>query len=748
MVGRIHRVRHSHLRMSRVPEGSPEGSPERSPEQPTEPPPLVGVLFVHGIGTTKRGETLPWAGEPFYELIKSWLNETPEEVSDSESKVYMANTRLARPVPSEADAPPYAQIYFPPVPDHPSDQDPSWVLAESWWDAEFGAPNFNDLVSWGLNIGPWMIERSGPLLFRRIFRAVGTMPAIIWTAIEKAVTNEILRYALYLLLIVPLVPVLVALLLVSILGFVGFSVLGVLLQLFILVLLVVGLLPVPALRSMVQDIQIGLAVWLGDAYLMASSPVRFNAMLSQVRRDVNWLRDVKKCQHVAVIAHSGGAPVAYRALTGPKCCKAEVLITYGSGHSKVDAITKLLPKRNLFFAINPLVRVVLALGVLALTVYVAQTSSVPFLGPVPLATGIVIIVALIIAIPIFLTGLHWLSRRIWDMDVPLLQPEAPNSNHWTDYCAVADIVPDGLILRPGSSGNSGSSWTTIVDNLHSLVRDHGWYWLNKEQFVSPVAGKLWALGAPPHLRGVIPDDSDDPLLREASARRHNRVFVYMMTGLLHILSVPVLWFGLGPWVQAVGEFIRNLLVSIPGGIFGVPNKPSQIWAALLGMAAVVAVVALWHQILVFQPWRLWSRSETEAMYCRDFSNIRRDGVATFMLLSMSLPAIALILAFSEVATINGLQPLVEGVLTQLLMQGSNVTVDIPPVTKDIITAGIKSLALLNYLTTVIVAFTGSLFFWLPPTAHTEEVKTGRQKKLIPKYGQPQARQTPTLSDQR
>ncbi len=125
---------------------------------------------------------------------------------------------------------------------------------------------------------------------------------------------------------------------------------------------------IPPLRNFVVRVQLYLSGWLGDAYLVAASPVRYSSMVSQVKRDIDWLLNKQPnrgaCQRVAVIAHSGGTIISHRALTGPQSEKyrqdsdrSPLLITYGSGHSKEETIRQVWRIQGFLFAASQIARV-------------------------------------------------------------------------------------------------------------------------------------------------------------------------------------------------------------------------------------------------------------------------------------------------------------------------------------------------------------------------------------------------------
>lgn len=677
------------------------GERHRTPANPAGegPLPLLGILFVHGIGFAKRGETIPWAGEPLYRFMSAWLNGTTGETPDF--RIYLSNTRLVRPIPSELDAPAYTQMYFPRTPGKPSKRDPSWVLAESVWDTEFTPPSFGDIVSWGFNVGPWMIEKSGVPLFLRIFRALTTMQQVVKTAIDgsEQFGHKLLYVpwlALAMLIYIVELPILLSLGIIL-------TVVGVLLQLFILALLVLA--PNRTLGTLVLSLQTFLAGWLGDAFIIGTSPTRADAMVSQLQRDIWWLRHKKKCKKIAVIAHSGGAPIAYNAVVGGKSYdyKVDLLVTYGSGHSKIVACERLWSSRGFFFAINPLIRIAGA-GVFiyamvnldSLVKWVDRFIESVSGGAVTIFSSTTILSGgLVLAVVVFALSVAFrsLDRVFALMNVPVFLPEWPHKAPWVDYFAVADPVTDGLILLPD---NSGKTRSTMVDNLHSILGDHSGYWANNEQFVSDVASMLCTIIKRPDLvPGTRKKQLDD-----ATAIRHNRVFLYLVTGLLSVLSVPMLLIGLGPWSRDIGEFIRD---KIPSWLFGL-NELSPFGVGLLGMAVIAIGVALWYQVGVFPAWRLWSRRETQRLYDGKFE-INRSDVLLFLVLSLVVPALTCLIMLFRLVITRNLQSSINTILQTLTS-----TENIPLLATNVLMGFVLFFMGIMLFTSIGVAFLGWLSF--------------------------------------
>ena len=648
--------------------------------------PRLGVLFVHGIGPARRGETLPWAGEALYKWLASWLKPRGEE--HSTPRVYLANTRLSRAIPSEGDAPAYGELFFTGGLRDSRGLEPRWVLAESWWAAEFPQATFSGLISWGLGVAPWLIRRNAESLIGRIFHSVDDMGTTIDVSIKARFGDSLAGRVLRVVLLgIGVVVLGVQALFLALLGLVLVFVLGFLAQLLILALLLLSFLP--PVRGLILSIQQVLAASLGDAYLIASSPVRLNAMLSQVRRDIDWLHNVKHCEHVAVVAHSGGADVAYEALTQPQSPHVELFITYGNGLAKLEAIRDLLSDKPQSFSVGPVFRA-LAVAVIA----------VGFLYPVgPADAGVFSAVCFSLGAVFWLLGI-WLSRiRAHDFG-----PSRPDRSQWLDFYAVADPVPDGPLPPPPGLE---PSFSTQVENLNSVLQDHGEYWYNNEQFVASVARALCELSGQ---SGII-GSGDAPILQQASAKRRQRVFVYMASGIFSTLAVPVLWFGLGPWLYVAGETIRSALGSVFLALLGIQNEASPVWSTLFGMAAVAAGATLFQKLVLFPFWRDWSRSETDAMYARDFSIVDKSTALKFLLAMLVLPVAAFVLAFFGLAAPGGVPQVAGAALGFFLGPDTLASV---PATTTILAWTVQAVAAFLLLTALFMAVVGWVFLSVRP----------------------------------
>jgi hypothetical protein len=665
----------------------------------------LGVLFVHGLGDAKKGETLAWAGEPLYTWLKDWLGKGK---SEAVPKVFLNDTHLTRSSGSDLDAPSHSELYFQKK-GRDRDVVESWILAESWWADTFPQASFSSLWKWGLGIAPWLIARTGPRLLGRMHDVLTQMREAKVLAIQtyykdsNLVRNVLLGVNFVLSGIVSVVGWLILLL-------VGILMLGVgfLVQLLIFTLLLFAF--IPKVRDMVQGIQQSLAGNLGDGYIIASSPMSLDAMVSQVHRDIDWLREKKGCKAIALIAHSGGAGVCYEALNHKRARPVDLLVTYGQGLSKLDAVRKILRGGGFRLTLATVLKVVAIVLVLVAAVLAFTGNQLDGLDPL-----LLFLVGAAVAV-----GTHFFA--IGRVAPPEL--EIPGGTDWLDYYAVADPVPDG-VLEFKRTGGMGKRESHSVDNLSSITQDHGQYWYNNEQFISQVAVALYAKGG----FGDLAPGDDERDIDRAAARRHSRVFVYMATGLLSILVVPVLWFGLErwEWVQGVGKIIAGPLMSLLGVSDGGTSSfsASGIFYTIVGMAVVAMGVGAYKNVALFPFWRAWSTSETRAMHKRDITLSEKAPVVTYLLASLVMPALACFTVFAQTEPVERSNQMLEALLTQAF--GATSGLDLAMIATWL-EFGLLALAVFVLLCSAFLAVIGWVFVSVDPNILNEAREAVQERK--------------------
>lgn len=81
-----------------------------------------------------------------------------------------------------------------------------------------------------------------------------------------------------------------------------------------------------------------LAATVGDSYVFMHQSITRATICARVRRRLEWLST--RCNRIAVVAHSQGAAVTHRVLRDRVTAPCDLLITFGSGLSKLTEIER------------------------------------------------------------------------------------------------------------------------------------------------------------------------------------------------------------------------------------------------------------------------------------------------------------------------------------------------------------------------------------------------------------------------
>jgi hypothetical protein len=240
----------------------------------------VGVLFVHGIGEQQRADTLVQFGEALKGWLEQWLVDMDVKVTISTADLNQTGTEV----------PAHARLNI-------SGQriNSTWLLAESWWAASFQAPRYGDLWRWSIEVVPLAVADH----FVRRFR------------LARSRSRQLAELALAGVAIA-LLPFMTLIMMAS---------------------LVIGILPIPRLRTAILRLQKILLGTVGDSYTLLESSIRGAAMSSRVQHDLRWLHT--SVARSVVVAHSQGAAVAHAALQPANAVKPDLFFTFGSGLRKL-----------------------------------------------------------------------------------------------------------------------------------------------------------------------------------------------------------------------------------------------------------------------------------------------------------------------------------------------------------------------------------------------------------------------------
>ena len=279
----------------------------------------LGVLFVHGIGTQRRGDTLSRSAAAVYRSLDSWCSSQ----SGDGRRALIGETWLAAG-DDEAAGPARCRLLLEGAPDAAGQ---SWLLAESHWADTFHPVRYQQMLWWALVSVPravylHAINPSQSLRTALEIATPGSRAGLVNVDRSVDLTGpEIALRTFAGAAMLILSPLLIGLVLLA-----------------LVLLFILGLVPLEASRNAALNLQRTLAQTLGDSFLFTANPVVEAAVVTRVQRDLLWLAE--RSRRVVLVAHSQGAAVSYRALQG--LVRARQLpsvvtefVSYGSGLRKL-----------------------------------------------------------------------------------------------------------------------------------------------------------------------------------------------------------------------------------------------------------------------------------------------------------------------------------------------------------------------------------------------------------------------------
>jgi len=537
----------------------------------------LGVLLVHGIGEQQRGDTLTEAGDQIFR----WLQLRVETPSDRKGDVTVLEV-VARPPSGDAISAAHAVVRI--APPEGVERAKHWIVAEAWWAEVFRPATFNEMVGWCITVGPWVFATQVTGIARRLEIGVDVKP---------------------LLLRLVLIPV------TLVFGFamiLGATILGFLVTVLAVAVVLLAVIHIPFLSDAAKRFQRQLANGFGDSYVLTRSPVRFGAMASSVRSDLQALRE--HCKSVVVIAHSQGTAVAWFALLQeltdgrvvgegePRRAPIGLFLTYGQAVRKLTFALEMARREQRGEQTSRQTVLVLAGPVFVGAAIAAYLLTDHWL--LPLISG-----GLAVAVQLYLLSL---AARIWQTSGEEMAEhwgrvlkQAPDIE-WLDLWASAD---------PASVGALGVDKPRIdsykIRNLGSVLGDHTVYWHNTTEFLAIVGGKLFGLGGPAAYAVPL----DDPHLVIAAMRRHARVVALstMRFIVLGAVIAGLIWSLLTSFGERLIGFIDDLdLPFVDSFLADLPQ-----WAELLAGFIPVLVAGFLFWGLVQWSWNRLTTAD-EATY--------------------------------------------------------------------------------------------------------------------------------------
>src|SRR5262249_21190696 len=248
-------------------------------------------------------------------------------------------------------------------------------------------PSYRELLSWSVRALPWsIVTHFGERYWQSVGRATRSWQALklvsnsllkrLWDRTRIVALARAIRH-----LVVALAPRVEAVFLLI----VALALTPVLITVLGLTLLL-GLVPIPQIRTLVLAVQSTLTATVGDSFAFVESPIRAALIRACILDGLNRIKPL--CVHTVVVAHSQGAAVVLEALGAlePSNEKREVaaawrlvpdaLITFGAGTNQL-ASQKVLADRMPKMAINPVLGAVGAiLGVAGLFLWLYWNATV------------------------------------------------------------------------------------------------------------------------------------------------------------------------------------------------------------------------------------------------------------------------------------------------------------------------------------------------------------------------------------
>ena len=283
----------------------------------------LGVFLVHGIGTQRSGDTLVRWGDVLLKTIEC-----------ATLKKVLATVESAGPRYGPGKGPLEAAVLL-------DRTEQRWLLSEGWWADAFPAPSYRELVSWSVRALPWSIASH---IAERYWGASSGH----WDRARIVALASALGQLLVALALAPLS-----------IGLLGLA-------------LLLGLLPVPKIRTAILAAQSTLTATVGDSFAFVESPLRAALIRTCI---LDGLKRVKqRCAHTVIVAHSQGAAVVLDALGGmifeqdeetearaASGVVPDALVTFGAGTNQLASQKVLSAGLPTTFGTNPVLGAVGAL---------------------------------------------------------------------------------------------------------------------------------------------------------------------------------------------------------------------------------------------------------------------------------------------------------------------------------------------------------------------------------------------------
>ncbi len=430
----------------------------------------VGIVFVHGIGSQGEGETLlDWGGT----LVRSLVDARVRHGASADPVIDVQLT--PRPWQSR-----YIEVELPAIESRGRElPEQHWVMTEAWWANRVRPPSFGQMAEW---LGPRGAIRR--ILEALLVRPKGTHDPRLrpWAEshplrhAEGGTTEEDVDHGPPMGMRRPPGNPVLRMLQSGGGGLYLQAVSALLLVIYGVLRSIEKLLPFGPLKdgALTRPLDSFVLDWFGDVYVLLTDSAQAAGVRDRLLDALLDLEDAG-CEERVIVAHSGGAIVSCMTLAdhAPAEVKVDRLITLGEGLNLAWRLTTGEQGRP------------------------TTDASVEY-------------------------------ERLY-RDVLALHPDL----RWDDFWASQDPAPVGVLTFPGGTASDDELRARVRShatwNRLSLGADHGAYWENDEEFVTPVARLLEGRA---DLPGLFGDPDGDRAWSNLRRRRLSMLSLWRQLGVL------------------------------------------------------------------------------------------------------------------------------------------------------------------------------------------------------------------------
>ena len=267
------------------------------PPPPTDPE-TVGVVFIHGIGSQRAGETLLEWSAPIIRILSAWRRDHGLS-SDPVTRAQVDLTGRTTPfIELDVAADPAGRAHR-----------GRWVLTEAWWASDVEPPGIATMLRWLIWRGE--ARRIGEGILTGINAADDARRASVGELEDtrRAARDWLERFLLFGLFL--------ALALVAV-------------PLYALIKLLTSV-PLPSVAQNISTAQLDwfLADWFGDVRVLLGDRAQAANIRLRVQLAIEAVREYG-CGRIVVVGHSGGTILGYMTLADlPPDLKVDEFITHG-----------------------------------------------------------------------------------------------------------------------------------------------------------------------------------------------------------------------------------------------------------------------------------------------------------------------------------------------------------------------------------------------------------------------------------